>query len=131
MLATSTPADASAANARAGARNVNSFDAGVPRSVIAVSRLTTARSAADRIGAIGASIPVGLVSSCARNIFSKCTSPPNAIVTGWPLPRRPRGAVVVVVDGAVLVEGATVAAVEEDEAPRDPPAPSSAYDTNV
>ena len=45
MVATSTPASLRAVRADGGARKVKSLGAGVPRSVMAVSRLTTARSA--------------------------------------------------------------------------------------
>ena len=75
------PADLSAVNAVAGARNTYCFFAGVPLVVIAVSRLTMARSAWLRTVAIG---PTAVAGSAARRLASspmKCTSPPNASVT--------------------------------------------------
>ncbi|MDQ1519120.1 MAG: hypothetical protein QOI55_193, partial [Actinomycetota bacterium] len=92
--------------------------AAVPRSVIAVSRFTNAKSADDNTGAIGARTPAGFASSCDRSPPWKCTSPPNAIVTAWPLPRRPRAAVVVVGIAVVVGRGrlVLVAAAEAAEA---------------
>src|SRR4051812_25648996 len=97
IVVTSTPPDASAVNADAGARNVNSLGWGVPRSVIAVSRLTIAMSADSRTGAIGASTVAGFAASKLRKAPSKCTSLPNASTTG-------RRFTVVVVTGRVVGE---------------------------
>ena len=98
MLATSMPPAASAVSADAGARNVNSFGAGVPRSVIAVSRLPTVRSAAPstRRDRREHASP-GPRASLSRSTPSKWMSPAKANVTGCPLPRRP----IVVVVAAV------------------------------
>ncbi len=87
---TSTPPAARAENALAGARKVNAFAAGAPRSVTAVSRLTIATSARRRIGAIGASTLAGEAAFRSRMGLSKWTSPPKASVTAFPLPRRSR-----------------------------------------
>ncbi len=51
---------------------------------------------------MGPNMPIGSESSFDRIPPSKCTSPPNAKVTGSPLPRRGR-VVVVVVDGGGCV----------------------------
>ena len=69
-------------NADAGARKLYSFGCGDPRSVIAVSRFTIARSADCSTGAIGASTPDGLAASFDRSTPSKWTSPANASTTG-------------------------------------------------
>ena len=81
---------------------MNSFGSGVPRCVIAVSRLTIAMSARERTGAIGASTPAGFAANRAASGPSKWTSPPNANVTA------PFGVVVVVVGTTVEGGGATV-----------------------
>ena len=81
-VATSTPAARIASSAVAGALKFHSFGIGVAASVIAVSRFTMAMSAADRTGAIPASRAFGSASSFSRMWVSKCTSPPNAKVTG-------------------------------------------------
>src|SRR5512135_3488024 len=92
------PADASATGALGGARNVNCLGSGVPRWVIAVSRLTIAMSARLKTGAIGARTPAGFAANFAASGPWKWTSPPNASVTA------PFGiSVVVVVDGTVEV----------------------------
>src|SRR6266536_4386133 len=85
MVATSTPADLSARKALAGARKVKLLLCGVPRVVMAVSRLTTATSARRRTDAIGPKVVSGLLVSRPRMTPSKCTSPPNAKVTADPL----------------------------------------------
>ena len=85
---------------------------------IAVSRFTIATSVPESIGAIGANMPFGFDASWLARFPSKCVSPPNAIVTGWSLPRRGRVVEVVVDDvvDALVTEsaprptGATVAA---------------------
>ena len=69
---------------------MNALVAGVPRSVTAVSRFTTATSARRRIGAIGARTLEGEAARRSRIGLSKWMSPPNASVTGFPLPSRPR-----------------------------------------
>src|SRR5664280_1523886 len=84
IVATVTPLARSAENAVAGARNRYCLAAGVPRSVTAVSRLTTARSAPASTGWIGASAVAGS-SSRGRTTPSKCTSPPKASVTAGPV----------------------------------------------
>ena len=86
--ATSTPPASSAAKAVAGARNVYALDWGVPRFVIAVSRFTTVRSASPRTGRMERRTWRGSASSSWRIGLSKCTSPANASVTGFPLPSR-------------------------------------------
>jgi len=77
----STPAARRASSATAGVRKLYFFGTGVPRSVIAVSRLTIARSAALSVGAIGARTAAGSFSSFDRRWPSNITSPPNASVT--------------------------------------------------
>src|SRR4051794_28250747 len=87
LLATdtaSTPACRRTVTARAGARNVNSFGCGVPRSVIAVSRLSTARSADRRTSKALPRRP----DRAAAAEPSKCTSPANARTAGPPPDRR-------------------------------------------
>src|SRR5664280_2764398 len=84
IVATVTPPARSAGNAVAGARNRYCLAAGVPRSVTAVSRLTTARSAPASTGWIGASVVAGSASR-GRTTPSKCTSPPKASVTAVPV----------------------------------------------
>src|SRR5688572_8267422 len=74
------PAARTAAYAEAGARKWNSFGSGVPRVVTAVSRLTTARSAADSTLATGPNAVAGSLSRAAVRPV-KCTSPPNARVS--------------------------------------------------
>ena len=94
MVATSTPASLRAVRAGGGARKVKSLGAGVPRSVIAVSRLTTARSARRSTPAIGPRVVAGLAASRDSIAPSKWTSPPKARVTGSPVGsrvRRPAG----------------------------------------
>src|SRR5674536_121335 len=83
IVATVTPPARSAGNAVAGARNRYCLAAGLPRSVTAVSRLTTARSAPASTGWIGASAVAGSASR-GRTTPSKCTSPPKASVTAGP-----------------------------------------------
>src|SRR5919199_53980 len=88
MDTASTPACRRTVTARAGARKVKSLGWGVPRSVIAVSRLSTARSA-DR------STPKALPrrpDSAAAAEPSKCTSPANASSAVPPPERLPAGA---------------------------------------
>src|SRR5215218_10166035 len=85
MVATSTPASLRAVRAAGGARKVKSLGAGVPRSVMAVSRLTTARSARRRTPAMGPKVVAGLVASRDPIAPSKWTSPPKAMVTGSPV----------------------------------------------
>src|SRR5690242_20079445 len=102
IVATSTPAARNACSPATGARNAYCFGAGVPRSVTAVSRFTTATSALDSTGAIGPSSDPGAATARDRNEPSKWTSPPNASVTG-----ASGGRVVVV----VLDDGARSAAV--------------------
>jgi hypothetical protein len=81
MLATSTPAAASAVSADAGAWNVNRLPAsGRPPSPTDVSRLTIATSAAPRVAPTGASAVAGS-SSRPRSAPSKWTSPATATVT--------------------------------------------------
>src|SRR5674536_366159 len=84
IVATVTPPARSAGNAVAGARNRYCLAAGVPRSVTAVSRLTTARAAPASTGWIGASAVAGSASR-GRTTPSKCTSPPKASVTAGPV----------------------------------------------
>src|SRR4051812_48112563 len=80
MVTTSTPAALTASKADAGARKWYCFGSGRPRSVTAVSRLTIATSAADRVDVIGPKAVAGFVSRAAvRSV--KCTSPANARVT--------------------------------------------------
>src|SRR5919107_1956905 len=59
MVATSTPADLRAVRADGGARKGKSLGAGVPRSVMAVSRFTTARSARPSTPATGPKVVAG------------------------------------------------------------------------
>src|SRR3954453_11269524 len=73
------PAAFRAVYAVAGARKWYSFGSGVPRSVTALSRFTTARSAPDRTGAIGPIAVAGSRSSAAVRPV-KCTSPAKANV---------------------------------------------------
>src|SRR5215216_714118 len=111
MVATSTPAALRAVRADGGARKVKSLGAGVPRSVMAVSRLTTARSARRRTLAMGPRV-AGLAASRDPIAPSKWTSPPKARVTGSPVGSRvapARGAAVVV--GRAVVEAEVAAAV--------------------
>src|SRR6266508_3850419 len=121
MVATSTPAASSAVKAEAGARKVNSLAAAVPRSVMAVSRLTTARSARRSTPPIGPKVVAGSLARRVATAPSKWTSPPKAMVTGAPvgsLPAPARGGEVVVARGraVVLVEVAP-------ESPPSPPPP--------
>jgi hypothetical protein len=81
MVTTSTPAAARAENAVIGARKWYCFGWGVPRSVIAVSRLTMVRSAACSTGLIGPNAVVGWFSSGAVRPV-KWTSPAKASVSG-------------------------------------------------
>src|SRR5450759_3359835 len=88
IVATVTPPARSAGNAVAGARNRYCLAAGVPRSVTAVSMLTTARSAPASSGWIGASAVAGSASR-GRTTPSKCTSPPKWLAgrsfgVNWP-----------------------------------------------
>src|SRR3954454_10105138 len=76
------PASVSALSALAGARKVYCLGAGVPRSVIAVSRFTIAMSYQRSTGAIPLSTVAGFALSAVRSGPSKCTSPPKASVTG-------------------------------------------------
>src|SRR3954463_10317628 len=88
METASTPARSSIPKALAGARNVNSFGCGVPRSVTAVSRLTTDRSAPR-------STPKALPirpDRAAAELPSKCTSPAKASVAVPPPVRGVRAA---------------------------------------
>lgn len=71
-------------------------------------------SAADSSGAMGLNIPAAFASSCDRRPPSKCTSPPNANVTGWSLPRRDR-VVVVVGWGSGAVDSGVVRAAGSSE----------------
>ena len=80
IVATSTPAALSAVNAAAGARNVNCFGSAAPPSVIAVSRLTMARSARDSTVPTGPSVVAGSAASRSETRPSKCTSPAKARV---------------------------------------------------
>ena len=66
----STPPAASDAKAVAGARNVNSLSSGTPWTVMAVSRLTIVRSAAESTGAAAASSDVGSAASRASSACS-------------------------------------------------------------
>src|SRR6266508_2334858 len=121
MVATSTPAASSAVKAEAGARKANSLAAAVPRSVMAVSRLTTARSARRSTPPIGPKVVAGSLARRVATAPSKWTSPPKAMVTGAPvgsLPAPARGGEVVVARGraVVLVEVAP-------ETPVSPPSP--------
>src|SRR5215217_1743110 len=112
MVATSTPASLRAVRADGGARKVKSLGAGVPRSVMAVSRLTTARSARRRTSATGPRAVAGSAASRDPMAPSKWTSPPKAMVTGSPVGSRvapARGAAVVV--GRAVVEVEVAAAV--------------------
>src|SRR4051812_32021423 len=104
------PAAVSAVSALAGARNVYCFGAGVPRSVMAVSRFTIAMSADRNTGAIPLRTVAGFAASATPIGPSKCTSPPNANVTG------PSARVVVVVAGGavVVVARADVVVVARD-----------------
>src|SRR3954462_9212956 len=81
MVTASTPAARTASKAATGARKWYCLGSSVPRSVIAVSRLTIAKSADDRTVAIGPNAVAGLVSSGAVRPV-KCTSPANASVHG-------------------------------------------------
>src|SRR5512135_1509227 len=79
IVVTSTPAARSAWKAVGGARKVKLFGSGVPRVVIAVSRLTIARSALDSTEATG---PRAVSRSAAKRVPSmpsKCVSPPKAM----------------------------------------------------
>src|SRR3954447_17308533 len=80
MVTTSMPAERSAVKALGGARKVYFFTAGAPLVVIAVSRLTIARSALDNTAAIGPIAVVGSALSLMPSAPSKCTSPPKAMV---------------------------------------------------
>src|SRR5512132_1529515 len=107
MVATSTPASLRAVRAEGGARKVKSLGAGVPRSVMAVSRLTTARSARRSTPAIGPKVVAGLAARRAAIAPSKWTSPPKARVTGSPV-----GSLVWPARWAEVVAGRAVVAVE-------------------
>src|SRR4029453_7041596 len=85
MVTTSTPAALRAVRAVGGARKVKSLAAGVPRSVMAVSRFTTARSARRRTLAIGPKVVAGSADRRDSMAPSKWTSPPKARVTGSPV----------------------------------------------
>src|SRR4051812_24030479 len=105
IVTASIPARLRTPKAAAGARNVNSFGWAVPRSVTAVSRLTTARSARRSTAKADPTRPPLRE---APAVPSKWTSPAKARVTD-PLPdERAPGAGVVVVRpagaGAVPVE---------------------------
>src|SRR5436305_13657591 len=81
MVTASTPAARTASKAVTGARKWNCFGSGVPRSVIAVSRLTMVKSASDRVAAIGPNAVAGCASSPdVRPV--KWTSPAKARVSG-------------------------------------------------
>src|SRR3954454_5790179 len=90
----STPARRRTPKAAAGARKVNSFGWAVPRSVTAVSRLTTARSARRRMPKADPTRP----RKAPAAVPSKCTSPAKASKTE-PLPDDPA-----VVAGAVAFD---------------------------
>src|SRR5215217_3907 len=113
MVATSTPASLRAVRADGGARKVKSLGAGLPRSVMAVSRLTTARSARRSTLATGPKVVAGLAARRLAIAPSKWTSPPKARVTGSPvgsLGSPARGAAVVVGRAVVAVEVAALVA---------------------
>src|ERR1700759_4370330 len=76
----SMPASRSAVNADGGARKVNSFDAGEPPVVIAVSRLTIVRSALLSTAAAGPKTVSGSAASRSPTRSMKCTSPAKDIV---------------------------------------------------
>src|SRR5699024_361387 len=81
-VATSTPAWSRASRASAGARKTNSLSgAGFPPSVIAVSRLTMVRSAAESCSEMGSRAVEGS-SRRGRSMPSNITSPPKATVKG-------------------------------------------------
>jgi hypothetical protein len=100
---TSMPAAFTASYALGGARKWNSFGSGAPRVVTAVSRLTIARSAADRVDEIDPNAVAGSPSrSPVRS--AKCTSPATGVRRGWheSLAEQPAGDVrlsVVVAEG--------------------------------
>src|SRR6266542_2042215 len=77
IVATSTPAASSARKALAGARKVKLLLCAVPRVVIAVSRLTMARSARRSTDAIGPKVVSGFVVRRPRITPSECRSPPT------------------------------------------------------
>ena len=111
----STPAVFSASSATGGARKLYFLGwTASPPSVTAVSRLTTATSAAESTGAIDASRPFGSSTSLARSAPSNITSPPNANVTASPLPRIGSRVVVDVVGAVdtVVVDVEVVGAAE-------------------
>src|SRR6476659_9765177 len=83
IVVTSTPAERRASKAVGGARKLNAFGTGVPRAVTAVSRLTMARSAAERTGLIGPTAVAGSSASRAAVIWWNVVSPANAMVTDW------------------------------------------------
>src|SRR5829696_1418585 len=105
MVATSTPAALRAVRAVGGARKLKSLAAGVPRSVMAVSRFTTARSARRRTLAIGPKVVAGSAASRDSMAPSKWKSTPKARVTGSPVGSLGSEARL----GAVVVGGAVVA----------------------
>src|SRR6478672_3198702 len=90
IVTASTPARLRTPKAAAGARNVNSFGCAVPRSVTAVSRLTTARSARR---STPKAEPTRPPPSEAPAVPSKWMSPAKASVTDPPPDVRAAGAV--------------------------------------
>lgn len=74
----STPASLSDVSREGGARKAKALSAASPLLVMAVSRLTTATSAADSTGVIAARPPF----SAARLTPSACTSPATATTNG-------------------------------------------------
>src|SRR4051794_38701371 len=100
MLTTSTPATRRASNTDGGARKVKDLFSAVPRSVTAVSRLTTVKSAPLSRAATGARA----VSGWWKRSVSRpavCTSPAKLTVTG------PSGGGLLAVEaGAEICEGA-------------------------
>src|SRR3954466_3660605 len=81
MVTASTPAARTASKAVTGARKWYCLGSSVPRSVIAVSRLTIAKSADDRTAEIGPNAVAGFASSGAVRPV-KWTSPAKASVSG-------------------------------------------------
>jgi hypothetical protein len=111
-------------NADAGARKWYVFGSGVPRVVIAVSRLTIVISAGFSRGAMERIPPV----SAGRELPSKCTSPPNEMVTA----ALARGVTTALGDGVAVGVGTalgpadTVGCGEEHAAVATPIAASAA-----
>src|SRR3954451_3460125 len=106
IVTTSIPAVRSAFIALAGARKVYFLGPGVPRVVIAVSRFTTARSAAFSLAVAEPKSPP----SAPPEAPAKCTSPAKAIRTRFP-PVRPPPAEPEFFAGLLVVGGSAAGVV--------------------